>query len=457
VLLLTLLGVVACSPGGPAEEAAPELPDAKARYIVLITVDTLRADHLQCYGYPRETSPRLNKLTESAVLYRRALSTAPWTLPSHASLFTGLYPFEHGARTFEVETTKPLDAYQVSGLDDRFDTLAEVLRDDGYTTVAFAANTGYLSERFRMHQGFDKFVSKRGRMTKMRAMVCNWLETHDGSPFFLFLNVMDTHRPYNTKQRKGFLGGREIPTDSLSNMRKAYRHILGDAGPTPSGLLQELKDQYDLAITHVDQGIDQILKALQRHGWYEDAMIVITSDHGEFFGEHGLIEHSKDVYQPVLQIPLIIKYPRQTKGAVDSRPISQVHVPRLILERALTSESPDLFPYAFPDEQLLVENYFTRRKDLSQPWGERFKRIRLAFYEGDHKYIFSSDGEHELYDLSRDPDEQVNLITNEVEAASLMDVALQKFREARTQADAAIDDRPLSDEEMRNLEELGYR
>ena len=177
---------LACSPAPPP-----------ARGVVLVTIDTLRADHLGCYGYARNTSPSLDALAERATVYTRAMASSPWTLPTHASLFTGLAPFEHGARTFLDASGRSL----ANPLDSAHLTLAEALRAEGFATAAFVANTGYLHPRHQLDRGFEVYEVRDESAMSMLPRIFEWLDEKAGGAFFLFVNFMDAHRPYNTTPR----------------------------------------------------------------------------------------------------------------------------------------------------------------------------------------------------------------------------------------------------------------
>jgi arylsulfatase A-like enzyme len=159
-----LLATVQCSGPGDSEPLYP--PN-----VLLITLDTLRADHLGCYGYDRPTSPNIDAFAKVATFYPRGYASAPWTLPTHGSLMTGLYPFEHGAHTFKINEKRA----EVGVLADRHVTLAETLRAEGFQTAAFVGNDVYLKQRFKIHQGFETYFSERTYADQLNAMAFEWL------------------------------------------------------------------------------------------------------------------------------------------------------------------------------------------------------------------------------------------------------------------------------------------
>lgn len=424
--------------------------------VVLITLDTLRADHLTCYGYGRETSPRIDAFARRSTRFANAYATAPWTVPAHASIFTGLFPFEHGARTVKVTADA---AENVAPLSGDHSTLAEVFRDAGYQTAAFVANSGYLLPRFGFDQGFETYIVKRQYGQQLNSSIFDWLRKNAKKPFFLFLNYIDTHRPYNISPRQGTLPApsRESPGQLLDLL---YHHVMGSSAEAPSSLVHAVIDQYDTAIANVDRSIGELFDFLAQHDLFDDTMIILTSDHGEYFGEHHLVEHSKDVYEQALRVPLIIKLPNQQVATLDERPVSAVDLPRLILDQ-LPAEIADrawrVFPYRVGNHPIIAENYFSRLKDLRHPvWGARFDRVRAAFYSDQYKYIRSSDGQHELYDLAQDPAERSNLIAHRPEVARRLARELEGFQHNGF-APPGEPVKTLPEEALEQLRALGYQ
>ena len=434
------------------EEPPPPPPN-----VILITMDTMRADHMSGYGYERPTSPRMDQFADSATFYARSMATSPWTIPTHASLFTGRDPFEHGSHTLEaVGNTQPINL-----LYDGFMTLAEALEQEGFVTGAFVANDGMLAPRWNLDQGFQTYYVERTLAEHLNVRVFSWLDSISvtGKPFFLFLNYMDTHKVYNTKPRPGFLDEPAVQ-DGGQLLDQLYEAVMPGVGPIPWELAQKVIDQYDTAVANLDEQIGLLLDRLQDMGLYDNTMIVLTSDHGEYFGEHYLVEHSKDVYQEVIWVPLIIKEPRQRVGRRDDKVISSSDLPYLIW-----SEFPEEtaqkyraeFPNAPGNHPVIVENYYSRAKDLFNPvWGKRFDRIRTALYDWPYKYIHSSDGKSELYHLDYDDREAVNLIDKDPDRAQRMLTVLREYVDSRPTFEEFIEQPPMSEEELKKLKSLGY-
>lgn len=445
-LVAATLLVPAC--GGDDEQVAP--PN-----VVLITLDTVRDDHLGCYGYDRTTSPNIDAFAASATRFTRSVATSSWTVPTHASLFTGRFAFEHGAHAFEVpvgevNNVNPLPVDEV--------TLAELLWDRGYMTGAFVANEAFLSPRWQLNQGFETYFVRRVYAPDINANVFRWLEAAKDRPFFLFINYIDCHRPYNTRPRPG-VTPRPAVQDNGALLDSLYNRVMPATGPVPAALAGAVIDQYDTAVANVDDAVGELIQRLRRLGVYKRTIVVVTSDHGEYFGEHDLVEHSKDIYEEGLAIPLVVKAPEQTEGSTDERLVCSTDVPRLILEH-FPVDFDDVrarFPDVPGEHDVIAEIYYTRTKDLHDPrWGHRFNRIRTALYDWPWKLISSSDGNHELYDLSRDPREQDNRFTTAPEVAGRMATRLQEFFASRLRSDTMVEQAPLSAEELERLRSLGY-
>jgi arylsulfatase A-like enzyme len=423
--------------------------------VILITFDTLRADHLGCYGYARPTSPNLDAFSKTADLYSRAAASSPWTVPTHASLLTGKFPFEHGAHTFE---TKPGAEMNVDVLAYGHTTLAEVLFDEQYDTVAFVANAAFLNPHWQMNRGFSVYTWARLDAKGLNERVFAWLETAGKRPFFLFLNYMDTHRPYNTAPVEGLL---ETPASRDKGLLDSlYAEVMPGTGPVPADLVRKVVDQYDTAVANADRQFGSLVERLKARGLYDNTLIVVTSDHGEFFGEHHLVEHSKDVYQEVLWVPLLIKNPGQAGPRTVATVTSSVDIPSLVLSRLpreRAARHAPAFPYSPGNHLVISEIYYTRIKDLQHPvWGHRFDRVRTAVFQWPYKYIHSSDGNHELFHLEDDPAESRNRIGEDPARARRILFRLRQFQAERNRAGAPESRPPLSEEQIELLRSLGY-
>jgi arylsulfatase A-like enzyme len=309
-------------------EPAPRnsnLPD-----IVFVSIDSLRFDHLGCYGYARQTSPTIDKMAAEGAKFSNAISTTSWTLPSHAAMFTGLYDSSHG-----VISTR-------THLGENFVTLAESLKDAGYRTAGFYGGP-YLHPTFGLDQGFDTYRSCMSRVPKTpdtdsrkdisdetnarvksahvdvtgprtTEEVSRWLEGAGGAPFFLFLHLWDVHYDYIPPDRyikmfdpdyRGTMTGRILDDDATLSP------------DIPARDLQHLIALYDGEIRFTDDTLRNIFELLDRRGRFAEALIVITADHGEEFFDHGGIGHGKTLFDEMIRVPLIIRWPGQIPAGLE--------------------------------------------------------------------------------------------------------------------------------------------
>jgi len=370
-------------------------------------------------------------------------------------MFTGKYSFEHGAHTFKVQEPRN----NVNPLDVSYVTLAETFKKEGYKTGAFVANAGFLSERWQLNQGFDTYHVERVYAKVLNERIFKWIDARDGKNFFLFIDYIDTHWPYNTMPHAGFLEEPAVQAkgELLLSLRKK---VLPGKGAIPQDLVQKVLNQYDTAVVNVDEQVGALLIYLSKTDLYAKSIIVFTSDHGEFFGEHSLTGHSKDIYQEVLWVPLIIKSPGQKKGKLLNAIVSTIDIPNLIfseLPSDIAVKYSHIFPRKTGSHPVISENYYTRYRDLFNPkWGKRFNRTRTALYKWPYKYILSSDEKHELYNLEDDPKELTNLIEQQAEIGEKLLLALEQFQAGCSKAKENTDDRPLTEEDVNRLKALGY-
>jgi arylsulfatase A-like enzyme len=327
-------------------QASPNSPN-----ILVIVVDALRADHLSSYGYERPTSPNLDRVAEQGVMFENAFSASSWTKPSHASLVTGRYIYEHGTDG------------QWRSLDDRYPTIGEALQMRGYRTGAFSANVWVFNRRFGFGRGFSRFedhyrsissyavntfygrvleyylfhqglgfdakVDRRWAPDINRALL-GWIDKDPSRPFFAFLNYYETHDPYVPPQPyRSMFSQLEEPGGLIStdwDMNHIYISL------TPEQLQGEI-DAYDGAIAYVDEHIGRLLGDLQNRDLAENTLVVITSDHGDMFGEHGLFEHTNSLYREVIHVPLMIWWPEHVPaGERVSQPVTNAALPATLLD-----------------------------------------------------------------------------------------------------------------------------
>ncbi|HED66037.1 MAG TPA: hypothetical protein ENJ09_10850 [Planctomycetes bacterium] len=398
----------------------PDLPPAPVRArsgpnLLLVVLDTVRADHLAPYGAARPTTPNLDRfVSEHATRYANARSTSSWTLPSHASLLTGLYPDEHGAtrpRPGTASAALTLQAWPAQRLSEDATTLAELLRERGYRTGAIVGNTSFLRHEYGLDRGFEHYDDRplpylprflalaqlgggheavgflpyrdAGRVSDL---ALSWLDEDPGRPFFLFLNFMDAHLPCIPPAPHAAAFGGPRPADP--------RH------PAPD-LLPLL---YDRELRYIDAELDRVLSHLAETGALADTAIVITSDHGEAFGEHGFTAHGWNLFDETIRVPLYTHAPGQSGGALVEPPTSGVDVFPIAL--SLLGSPPTLRSHDEEGEGMIGQLYMTER--LVEIWADRGAQATLdavAWLDDDRKWIVSSSGTALCFDLAADPNE----------------------------------------------------
>ncbi|MFM7141837.1 MAG: sulfatase, partial [Alphaproteobacteria bacterium] len=260
--------------------------------VVLVVVDTLRADHLPIHGYHRETAPAIDRLARDGVVYDRAISPGTWTVTAHGSLFTGLWLSFHGAeRMAGKETTARPMRREVR-------TLAEILRADGFHTAAFVGNNAFVARAFGFDRGFEQFQNddELAYPPKLAEVAAQWVERQTDR-LFLFVNVLDPHEPYDPLP----------PLDTRFPTKQAdlgsSMTVAVDSGMAVEPRMQaHFVSQYDGEIVLADRAVCAVVNTLVRTGRYDDALVVVTSDHGEFLGEHGLAGHGQLPFEPEVHI-----------------------------------------------------------------------------------------------------------------------------------------------------------
>ncbi|MDP6409755.1 MAG: sulfatase-like hydrolase/transferase [Planctomycetota bacterium] len=418
---LLFCAAAAASCGAPAAE-----PRAAPSSVLLVTIDTLRADRLGCYGHTRAHTPNIDGLATRGVRFERALSVAPLTFPAHVSLMSGTIPPHHGARDNGVFRAV-----------EELDLLAEVLRETGLRTAAFTA-AFVLDSQFGLDQGFEEYgdvpqrvMHPKGMLEHRSAAEVNaeafaWLNTLDESePFFLWLHYFEPHLPY----------------------------------PPPNERPAALRDHpYDAEVSNADRALGQVLARLEELGRGEETLVVLTSDHGESLGEHGEASHSFFVYQAVLHVPLIFSHASLPAGSTVSSNASLVDVMPTLLE-LLEIEGPPLPP---PARSLAASVRGAASTASSPPPPVYFESLNsLLNYGwaplqgvtlGDDKYIRAPRAE--LYDIARDPAELSNLLATDAERARALEEMLVALLAANPGREGA--ERELSDSDRVRLAGLGY-
>jgi arylsulfatase A-like enzyme len=403
--------------------------------VLVVLVDTLRADRLPFYGYPADTAPFLTSWAERSVVFERAWATSSWTAPATASVFTGVYPDQHGVelgmqvfeRVHRLDPELPLNR-----LPDELETLPELLRALGYRTFCVADNPN-IGKEIGFDRGFDRFecFPEEG-CEKVAAKVREWsAEIRASEPWFVYLHFMDPHVPY----------------------RRHAPYYRAPSGDDPIALDSAA---YDSEIRFLDGALERVFADL---GVGADTLVVFLSDHGEEFGDHGGRYHDPKLYSELTHVPFFVHVPGVPQRR-ERAPVSQVDL--LPTLRDLL-RAPPSDHYAGVSLRALLE----RREPLGERtlFGMRLDRastLRCAI-AGDRKYIvrdFDARLEQtpvrELYDLERDPREKTNLLERELELGAELDSRL-RAREANARKWAAgAQTYEVSPQMLRKLQELGY-
>jgi len=420
-----------------------------AQNVLLVVLDTVRADHLSLYGYVRATTPNLAGLARSGVRFDQARSTAPWTFPSHASIFTGRWPHELSAGY-----NRPLDAAHP--------TLAEFLADRGYATAGFVANTVFCAAETGLSRGFAHYddhvvslagalqVSALGRRVLLpfgrRAVALandllgsstratgerkdfkdaetinrqflDWLTEQEDGPFFAFLNYLDAHTPYLLPDGHDYRFGRPART-------RAEQRIIGrwwelDKRKIGADEVQLAIDAYDSCIADLDEQLGQLFGELERRGVLRDTIVIVTADHGEHLGEHQLFGHAGSLYDPEVHVPLLIIAPKLLpEDRSIPEPVSLRDLPATVVDllgyagaSPFTGRSLTRFVGSSPDPSgpILTEINDSAKENANHGCSPAFRGPMKSLLVGHSVYIRHSDGREELYHRDDDPMETHDL------------------------------------------------
>jgi arylsulfatase A-like enzyme len=466
LLLLTLTAVLPAVPG--CKQRRP-LPPPGSPSLVLISLDTLRADHLGCYGYERPTSPNLDRFAAGATLFETAMSTAPKTGPSHMSMFTSLYPAVHGIGMLANADARDIE---VGPLHPDIRTLAEILHSRGYATAGYHGG-GFMRAQFGFDRGFERY--REGVVEDAIA----WLDEHaQERPFFLLFHTYEVHDPYtpeppyDTLFSAGYDGRiihdrRRLKTLAGSKDWANYSKLFWDRvdRDDPRDVAQ-LIALYDGEIAALDARLAGLLEAIEKRA--PDSVVVILSDHGEQFGEHDDFVHSH-VYQELVHVPLIVRRPGQAAGKRVRRPVSLIDLAPTLLE-LLGAEPIEQF-----QGRSLAPLIVSGSGAGAEPAGASTRSELFSSNDGQRQYtvrdedwrLISTPHGFELYDEVADPEEQTDLLSDPARTSPRASAAYRRLSESLEhwqQANAVVAGRyraaakgePLDDETIEQLRALGY-
>jgi len=434
-------------------------PPSGAPNVLLLILDTVRAKSLGLYGGAAWISPEIDAFAADAITFDRAISTAPWTLPSHASMFTGRWPHE-----LSVGWTSPLD--------DAEPTLAEALSAEGYATGGFVANLSYASRQYGLQRGFahyEDFPISPGQMviatslgralttsSLLRSRLDNhellnrksagevnqdlleWIDGRGNRPFFAFLNYFDAHEPYEPPRElreRVAPGYRRLGVGHRHNLLRGVNAGRLDKWKTPADVAPKELALYEAAINSIDVEIGRLLDELGRRGLLDRTLVILTSDHGEQMGEHGLWDHMQSLYQPVTHVPLVIRPPGGVERLRVEGAVSLRDLPATVMDVALSR--PAAFPgYSLaplwgtdPDRTRTPRSLGVAELErglVERQWYPIAPGLEMqSITSGTLFYICNPDATEELYDLATDPAETRNLVGTEAG-----DQAVLAFRRA---------------------------
>ena len=408
-----------------AFQAAAQPPGKASPNVILVTIDTLRADHLGCYGYKQVKTPNLDALAADGVRFERAFTVVPVTLPSHTAIMTGTYPMLSGMHDFSGNKLSPQQP-----------TLASVLKQAGYTTGAVVA-AAVLDSRFGLNQGFDFYYDhfdfsrlEEANLDEMERpgnvvadLTLDWLSKNWQKKFFLWMHLYDPHAPYNA----------------------------------PEPYNREYADHpYDGEIAFADAQLGRLVNFLKEKKLYDNSVIVVVGDHGESLGEHGEKTHGFFIYNATMHVPLIIHLPGNSAGRTVGDPVSTVDLMPTILHAAGLE-----IPQQAQGTNLLPELDAKPESKDRDLYGETFMpRIHFDWSElrgtENTKYHFIDAPRPELYDVAKDPAETHNLFADKKAVAEEMRAKLAALIRQYSAGKELAEKTGLDPALMERLKSLGY-
>jgi arylsulfatase A-like enzyme len=387
--------------------APPSCPDCN---VVLISVDTLRADHVGAYGYDRPVTPNIDALARRGVLFENAISQSSWTRPAHMSIFTGLYPREHGFVAIR----------DMRALEPGVPTIASVLGEHGWATAAYTGGIN-MSASFGFGNGFDVYRHNGRSFRDNFEDARFWLDRNQQKKFFVFFHGYDAHTPYrgDTIDRRA-LGLGRTPRVSLKQACQKRR---------PSKKMTEHVNEYDAAVRRADRYVGKFLAELEQRGLMDRTIVVLLSDHGEEFLEHGRCFHIATLHREVLHVPLVVAAPGYSPRRVPELVPASVSIAATVMDMVGIPSHP------FPGPSLAgaaaghgaeAADVFSETEKARPNGGDG--PVRSLTRESTKVIAFAATGKAALYDVRRDPGEQRPL--EQTWAAAAMNRDLDHFSKA---------------------------
>lgn len=425
--------------------------------VLLLSVDSMAAGHLACYGYHCPTSPTMDRLAQSGILFENVIAQTNWTKPALASMLTSLYPSVHktDSRGEAGDRTDVQPRQQANVLDDRFRTLAQEFKDGGYVTAGIS-NGGYAHSFFGFDRGFDFYSNQGGGLKSCAYQFLTWVLRNPGAPFFGFIHCWDAHFPYldRAPYNQRFVKRRSkivLDADTRSKINNREMALTDEER-------EFLKGLFDGAINYVDHQIAGIVQELKRLGLDRNTILVITADHGEAFMEHGVVEHTACLYNEVLRIPLILSGPGLSRGKRIPAQVRSIDIMPTLLDLCGVTPTSEI-----QGASLLPWITDARRDHLAA--GSETQRTggQKAYSDGHHKIIRKHAHQVEVYDLVADPEEKYNIATANPRLCSAMEAQLRAWEHNSSELAARYwsdngeeQSTEMAPEVVERLRDLGY-
>jgi arylsulfatase A-like enzyme len=403
--------------------------------VIFIVVDTLRASRMGCYGYPKPTSPTMDRLAAEGVRFERAFAPGIPTTPAHTTMFTGMHPLSHNIVCHGG----------AADLDRRIPVLPELLQRAGYTT---AAVDNLFNIKPWLARGYEFYINPASRHRLKLLVSCEeinsraipWIQSHAKEKFFLFLHYWEPHTPYLPPERyRTFYPSDRDPfspdhTNFEPIKRQPFWEMFHDTWFSKLGPVTDaeyIASLYDAEIRHVDDGIAQILDTLNASGLTDDTMVILTGDHGESMYQHDIYFDHHGLYDDVVHVPLVMRLPGRIPEGTTVRPMVQhLDLAQTILEAASAKapaamEGKSLWPLATGEAH---DGGYDRVVCCESTWQSKW-----ALRTEHHKLIVAREQDHhnmpprELYDLKNDPDETCNLALEKWELTATMEAELEEW------------------------------
>jgi arylsulfatase A-like enzyme len=451
----------------------------KIPQVILIVLDTVRADRLSLYSKHGRTK-NLETFAQDALVFENCVAPSGYTIPSHASLFTGLYPREHGSHG--NLTTSSTDIFGLAipnPLSEEFLTLAEIFADSGYTTAAMVSNAIVLDPSLKLYQGFQiadtsmnighiyhtypfrpvlhffsylsnlypKYTLYYRTADDINRESIGVIKNISQTPFFLFINYLDAHEPFRPpRPYHGYFSEKTFP--QLHRLAQYIRRFIIKKWNNKSWLAY-LSSQYDGEIAYLDTQLGKLFSRLKEMGIYDSSLIIVTSDHGELFGKNGFVGHRVPLYEGEIKVPLIIKFPFSERSGRETRMISLCDLYPTILSTCGLPVPGDISAKAFGDSSSPF---------VSELYNLGIGEHRIIYWKN-YKYMrYENQRDPELYDLNKDPDEKQNLAKKLPKITRMMEEQLNNWKKLHQpkHVSSLNKDATITQSMVEQLKALGY-